>query len=283
MQRRPAHTRLLLKARGAQLWAARSCTRVKANVELLEMDCFQIGHLCSSLSSYWLKSWLKGENNTLACSHIKSEYSHIVVKLWNSITRRVLAKKKSQISCKNFAAWTASVCVCVWPYFRLSVVCSYSNQYVSCLHWSGPDNHHSYMVSPQQMQEADTGLKERNQMRGYNAAQDEKISLKHTVQMLFTCQTHFFFIKTWQSMNCARLRSEMKGKADIGFHIKVIEVRWRPNDGKWFRLLPGDCYTRTETFINSSLKLFLCMTVTTPQSAIEATTTRVLVFNHFKD
>lgn len=224
------------------------------------MDCFQIGHLCSSLSSYWLKSWLKGENNTLACSHIKSEILSHCGQTVKFNHKTCTCKEKSQISCENFAAWTASVCICVWPYFRLSVVCSYSNQYVSCLHWSGPDNHHSYMVSPQQMQEADRGLKERNQMRGYNAAQDEKISLKHTVQMLFTCQTHFFFffIKTLQSMNCARLRSEMKGKADIGFHIKVIEVRWRPNDGKWFRLLPADCYTRTETFINSLRKLFLC-------------------------
>lgn len=50
-------------------------------------------------------------------------------------------------------------CVCAWAcvYFPLSAVGSYSNQYVSCLHRSGPDKPLSSVVSPQQMQQEDIG------------------------------------------------------------------------------------------------------------------------------
>lgn len=90
------------------------------------------------------QSWLKGgitlrpvhilRVNSLACGH--------TVK-FNQ--KNYICKEKD----KYVAKLSGSDCfyVCVWPYFPLSVVCSYSNQYVSCLHWSGSDNHHSHGVS----------------------------------------------------------------------------------------------------------------------------------------
>lgn len=92
--------------------------------------------------------------------------------------------------------------MCVWSYFPLSAVCSYSNQYVSCLHWSGPDNHYSYMVSPQQMQERDRGRKKETKWESTRLQQDERVCICEThgsvVQMLFTCQIQtFFYGNSW--------------------------------------------------------------------------------------
>lgn len=133
-------------------------------------------------------------------------------------------KDKYLTKLSGLACFCVCVCVWVWPYFPLSAVCSYSNQYVSCLHWSGPDNHYSYMVSPQQMQETDRGPKERNQMRKYTATQNGKCIWE---KPRFCCTNAFYMsilMFFWSKCgNCLSVHVSDQ-KYVIGFHIYQVGI-----------------------------------------------------------
>ena len=137
---------------------------------------------CVSVSSLLTQTWLRG-----AHSYIKSQvswmWSYCEIQSEELYLQRKRKKKKTNVL-QHLVAWAASVCVCVcvcvWPYFPLSAVCSYSNQYVSCLHWSGLDNHHSYMVSPQQMPETDRGAERKKPNEKVEGCTGwENVSVKH--------------------------------------------------------------------------------------------------------
>ena len=213
-QRRPVYTPLLLKAKTTdsflkyQKLLARTQMRVLRNGLPVNWEFF----LCVSVSSYWLNPDWRELVHILRVRHLGCGHT---VK-FNQ--KNYICKEKKKTFCNIswlglllYVCVSESVCVCVWPYFPLSAVCSYSNQYVSCLHWSGLDNHHSYMVSPQQMPETDRGAERKKPNEKVESCTGwENVSVRHAApQMLL----RFMYILSE--------RSDSRIVSGIGTSIKI--------------------------------------------------------------